>query len=169
MTTNGVLARQLFYEGTMAYKTGDFPMAAEKFKEGLEVWKTVMDEFPSYRDDELNKKDTGLIVKRYVLALKQTRDTGPRRSAVQGAICHSSRTTPRSTRSTPSRCSASPTANASRRLRRRVGIAPRPRGPPYLAQACRRRPSKSSASATSVSNRRVSIRARRRRSRRAAA
>ena len=46
MTTDGVLARQLFYEGTVAYKTGDFPKAAEKFKEGLEIWKTVMDDFP---------------------------------------------------------------------------------------------------------------------------
>ena len=66
-----MLARQLFYEATRAYKTGDFPMAAEKFKEGLELWKTVMDEFPTYRDDELNKKDTGQIVKRYVRVLKQ--------------------------------------------------------------------------------------------------
>ena len=30
-----------------------------------------MNDFPDYRDDELNKKDTGLIVKRYVRALKQ--------------------------------------------------------------------------------------------------
>jgi hypothetical protein len=70
-TTNAVLARQLFYEGTVAYKTGDFPKAAEKFKEGLRVWKAVMDEFPSYRDDDLNKRETGRIVKRYVWALKQ--------------------------------------------------------------------------------------------------
>jgi hypothetical protein len=70
-TTNGVLARQLFYEATLAYKTGDFPKAADKFKEGLGVWKTVMNDFPTYRDDDLNKKDTGHIVKRYVAALKQ--------------------------------------------------------------------------------------------------
>jgi hypothetical protein len=30
-----------------------------------------MSDYPGYRDDDLNKKDTGLIVKRYVLALKQ--------------------------------------------------------------------------------------------------
>jgi hypothetical protein len=71
MTTNAVLARQLFYEGTKAYKTGDFPKAAEKFKEGLAVWQKVMADFPTYRDDDLNKKDTGHIVKRYVWALKQ--------------------------------------------------------------------------------------------------
>jgi hypothetical protein len=71
MKPNGVMARQLFYEATLAYKTGDFPKAAQKFKEGLDVWKTLMIDFPTYRDDDLNKKDIGHIVKRYVLALKQ--------------------------------------------------------------------------------------------------
>ena len=66
-----LLDEQLFYEATLAYKTGDFPKAADKFKEGLGVWKTVMNDFPTYRDDDLNKKDTGHIVKRYVAALKQ--------------------------------------------------------------------------------------------------
>jgi hypothetical protein len=70
-TDKGVMARQLFYEATGAYKTGDFPKAADRFKEGLELWKSVMNEFPNYRDDELNKKDTGHIVKRYTFALKQ--------------------------------------------------------------------------------------------------
>jgi hypothetical protein len=71
MTQNGVLARQYFYEGTVAYKTGDFPAAAEKFEEGLKIWKTVMDDFPTYREDDLSKRETGHIVKRYRLALKQ--------------------------------------------------------------------------------------------------
>ncbi len=71
MTSNGVLARQLFYEGTVAYKTGDFPTAAARFKEGLKIWKTVMDDFPTYREDELSKKETGLIVKRYKKVLEQ--------------------------------------------------------------------------------------------------
>jgi len=71
MTASGVLARQLFYEGTIAYKTGDFPTAAARFKEGLEIWKTVMGDFPTYRDDELSKKETGLIVKRYVKVMQQ--------------------------------------------------------------------------------------------------
>ena len=70
-TSDAVTARQLFYEGTKAYKTGDFPVAAVKFKEGLKIWKTVLDEFPTYRDDELNKKDTGLVVKRYRQILRQ--------------------------------------------------------------------------------------------------
>jgi len=71
MTKNGVLARQLFYEGTVAYKTGDFPTAAEKFKEGLNIWKIVMSDFPTYRDDDLSKRETGQIVKRYVKVLRQ--------------------------------------------------------------------------------------------------
>ncbi len=71
LTTNGVLAHQMFYEGTVAYKTGDFPTAADKFKEGLAIWKVLMDDHPAYRDDELSKKETGHIVKRYVRVLKQ--------------------------------------------------------------------------------------------------
>jgi hypothetical protein len=70
-TAEGVLARQYFYEGTVAYKTGDFNTAADKFLQGLQIWKKVLDEFPTYRDDDLNKKDTGLIVKRYTRVLRQ--------------------------------------------------------------------------------------------------
>ncbi len=70
-TTNAVTARQFFYEGTKAYKTGDFPVAADKFKQGLAVWKSVLDEYPTYRDDDLNKRETGQIVKRYVRVLQQ--------------------------------------------------------------------------------------------------
>jgi hypothetical protein len=71
MTQKGVEARQLFYEGTKAYKTGDFALASGKFKEGLTIWKDVLKDFRVYRDDDLNKKDTGLIVKRYVRVLQQ--------------------------------------------------------------------------------------------------
>ena len=70
-STKAVNARQLFYEGTKAYKTGDFPVAEEKFKEGLAVWKSVMDDFPVYGDDELLKRETGQIVKRYRKVLRQ--------------------------------------------------------------------------------------------------
>ncbi len=76
-TTNGVLARQHFYEATRAYKTGDFPKAADEFKEGLRLWKLVMNDFAGYREDDLNKKDTGLIVKRYTLTLKQLQQPIP--------------------------------------------------------------------------------------------
>jgi len=71
MTRKGTEARQLFYEGTKAYKTGDFAQAAAKFKEGLFIWKDNLKDFQVFRDDDLNKKDTGLIVKRYERVLQQ--------------------------------------------------------------------------------------------------
>jgi hypothetical protein len=70
-STKAVAARQLFYEGTKAYKTGDFPVAEEKFREGLAVWKSLMDDYPVYREDELSKKETGHIVRRYRRVLRQ--------------------------------------------------------------------------------------------------
>ena len=69
---DGVRARRLFYEGTKAYKVADFPVAVAKFKEGLDIWKELLDHHDSYRKDELNKKDTGLIVKRYARACQQS-------------------------------------------------------------------------------------------------
>ena len=87
MDTNAVAARQLFYEGTKAYKTGDFPVAAEKFKEGLRVWKAVMDDFPTYRDDELSarrKPVRSSSVTCRVLTAEPHADS--RRSAVQGLL-----------------------------------------------------------------------------------
>jgi len=77
MTSGGVLARQLFYEGTVAYKMADFTKAAAKFREGLAIWKDVLKDFNFYRNDDLNKKDTGLIVKRYVRVLKQSGEPIP--------------------------------------------------------------------------------------------
>jgi len=71
MTQKGVEARQLFYEGTRAYKSGDFGQAATKFKEGLLTWKDCLKDFPTFREDDINKKDTGLIVKRYERVLDQ--------------------------------------------------------------------------------------------------
>ena len=70
-TQKGVEARQLFYEGTKAYKTGEFAQAAAKFKEGLFTWKDNLKDFPVFRDDDMNKKDTGLVVKRYERVLQQ--------------------------------------------------------------------------------------------------
>jgi len=77
LTQLGVEARRLFYEGTKAYKTGDFGQAADKFKEGLALWKDNLKDYPIYRDDDLNKKDTGLIVKRYVRVLRQLGEPVP--------------------------------------------------------------------------------------------
>ena len=71
----GVLARQDFYEGTVALKEARFPDAVAKFKEGLGRWQDLLSRHPVYRDDDLNKRDTGEIVRRYVFALKQVGET----------------------------------------------------------------------------------------------
>ena len=72
MEPEGAQARRLFYEGTKAYKSADFPVAVEKYREGLKVWQGVLDHHRWYRDDELNKKDTGLVIKRYARACQQS-------------------------------------------------------------------------------------------------
>ncbi len=71
MEPEGVAARQLFYEGTKAYKAAEFPVAVDKYREGLTIWNELLKRHKNYRDDELNKKDTGLIVKRYARACQQ--------------------------------------------------------------------------------------------------
>ena len=76
-TDEAVRARELFYHGTIAYKKGEFPKAAANFKEGLQVWKVALNDHPTYRDDDLCKKDTGLIVKRYVRVLQQAGEPLP--------------------------------------------------------------------------------------------
>lgn len=77
MTNEGVQARQLFYEGTIAYKRGDPEQAAKKFREGLDIWDLLLKEHPQYQSDKFNEKDTGLIVKRYVRSLKQLGEPEP--------------------------------------------------------------------------------------------
>jgi len=76
-TNEGVLARQTFYEGTIAYKSADFQKAAQKFKEGLAIWNKLLQDHPTYRDDDYKKKDTGLIVQRYVRVLRQLNEPIP--------------------------------------------------------------------------------------------
>ncbi|WP_165225002.1 hypothetical protein [Aquisphaera insulae] len=76
-TPLGVQARQLFYEGTKAYKSADFPQAAAKFKQGLLAWKENLKGFPVFTDDDINKKETGLIVKRYERVLQQLQQKVP--------------------------------------------------------------------------------------------
>lgn len=71
MEPDGTAARQLFYEGTKAYKAADFPTAVQKFQDGLKVWDGLLKRHQAYRDDQLNQKDTGLIVKRYARACQQ--------------------------------------------------------------------------------------------------
>jgi hypothetical protein len=76
-TDEAVRARELFYQGTLAYKTGDFPKAVARFREGLQFWKKALNDHPTFRDDDLCKKDTGLIIKRYVRALQQAGEPLP--------------------------------------------------------------------------------------------
>jgi len=71
LTNEGVRGRQLFYEGTLAYKKSEFETAVQKYRDGLDVWKTLLAGHKHYRDDDFNIKDTGLMVLRYVHAMKQ--------------------------------------------------------------------------------------------------
>lgn len=65
MEREGVQARKHFYDGTKAFRAGDYPEAGKQFKEGLVIWDGVLKKHATYRNDDLNKRDTGLIVKRY--------------------------------------------------------------------------------------------------------
>ena len=70
-TSEGVNARRMFYEGTKAYRKADFQAAVKFYRDGLNIWKDLLGRHANYRNDELNKKDTGLIVKRYKRAYVQ--------------------------------------------------------------------------------------------------
>lgn len=71
MEPEGVRARELFYEATLAYLRANFREAVAKYREGLDLWKALLDRHPVYRDDEMNKKDTGQVVRRYAEAMRQ--------------------------------------------------------------------------------------------------
>ena len=78
MTTEGVTARQLFYEATLAYRNARLEPAVKKFREGLDIWDKLLQNHKDYRNDDFNLKDTGLIVKRYVRALRQLGESEPK-------------------------------------------------------------------------------------------
>ncbi len=77
MTKEGVSARQLFYEGTVAYKLSEFDKALAKYRDGLNIWNELLKKHQDYRNDDFNKKDTGLVVKRYLRALRQQGEPEP--------------------------------------------------------------------------------------------
>ena len=83
---DGTKARKLFYEGTKAYKSADFPLAVEKFKAGLQVWAKLLERHQPYLRDDLNKKDTGLIVKRYARACQQSQVEMPKDTPFQDLL-----------------------------------------------------------------------------------
>jgi hypothetical protein len=70
-TRQGVSARRLFYEATIALKEADYPTAVAKYREGLGLWKDLLEQHPSYQGDQINKKDVVYLVRRYALALRQ--------------------------------------------------------------------------------------------------
>ena len=70
-TAQGVLARQKFYEGTKAYRRTDFESAVALYRDGLNIWKDLLARHTNFSDDDLNQKDTGLIVKRFKRAFIQ--------------------------------------------------------------------------------------------------
>jgi hypothetical protein len=75
-TDDGVRARQNFYEGTLAYRNSDFDTAAKKFKEGLTIWDALTKNYTAYRNDDLNRKDTGVVLRRYLRVLGQQNAQG---------------------------------------------------------------------------------------------
>ena len=77
MEPEGVRARELFYEAYLQYLDADFPSAADTYRQGLELWRDVVADYPTFRDDELNRKDTGQIVLRYAEALRQAGRPAP--------------------------------------------------------------------------------------------
>ncbi len=86
MTTEGVAARRQFYLGTKAYKSAEFPKAVQLFKDGLAIWDKLLTLHPIYRRDDLNKKDTGLIVKRYARACQQSQVELPQDAPFQDLL-----------------------------------------------------------------------------------
>ena len=95
MTDEGVQARQLFYEGTMAYKRGRLRRAGGQEVPGRpgRSGTSCLKNHPHYRNDDLNKKDTGLIVKRYVrVAASSSASPSPEDLPVQGAARRRPRT-----------------------------------------------------------------------------
>ena len=70
MTEKGVTARQLFYEGTMAYNP-DFVTAAAKFKEGLPTWDALRRTSWPFETTTSTGRTPGSILKRYMRVLGQ--------------------------------------------------------------------------------------------------
>lgn len=88
MEVEGYSARQCFYEGTKALRAGQFITetgkdgvvkkgAVDWYREGLDLWKTLLDRHPTFATDRLNLKDTGLIVRRYVQSLRNAGEEIP--------------------------------------------------------------------------------------------
>jgi hypothetical protein len=65
-----IAARQLFFTGLESFREGDPETAHTKLKEGLDLWKKVLDKFTRLRDDDLTVEETVKVV----MAYKHVRD-----------------------------------------------------------------------------------------------
>jgi hypothetical protein len=70
MTDDGVRARQNFYEGTLAYRTRTSTRGAEVQGRPDDLGRPD-EELPRLSNDDLNRKDTGIILRRYLRVLGQ--------------------------------------------------------------------------------------------------
>ncbi len=85
MEPDGVESRRLFYEGTKALKAANFPEAAQQYQKGLELWAKLLKRHPNYAEDYMNKRDTGIVVKRmFERQERRTRASG--KHSVQGLL-----------------------------------------------------------------------------------
>ena len=60
-----------FLRGDEGVQDGRFPDRRGEVQGGVADLEAVMEDYPTYREDELSKKDTGRIVERYVRVLNQ--------------------------------------------------------------------------------------------------
>jgi hypothetical protein len=77
MEPDGPRARHLFYDGFLALRSANYPLAVQKYREGLDLWDALLKRHEDYRKDDLNRKDTGHQVRRYVFALKNIGESPP--------------------------------------------------------------------------------------------
>lgn len=104
MEPEGYEARRLFYEGTKALRAGQFITETDKdgtvrlgavqcYRDGLELWQSVLDRHKSFANDQLNAKDVGLIVKRYVQALQNAGEEVPEKFPFMDLLAEAQRDT----------------------------------------------------------------------------
>jgi hypothetical protein len=86
MEPEGTEARRFFYEGTKALKSANFVESVEKYRQGLDLWDKLLKRHPIYRDDDLNQRDTGMVVKRYLKALTNAGRERPKHIPFEGLL-----------------------------------------------------------------------------------
>ena len=74
---DAVECRRVFYEGLKAMKTAQYPLAVEKYNEGMKKWDKVLENHKYFRNDDLNRKESRTLVRRFLLALKNIGEKEP--------------------------------------------------------------------------------------------